>query len=99
MRISENTRKTIVQTVSEVFGHESEAILFGSRLDPHARGGDIDLLVRSTHRIADKHRKALTLVAKLQRNLGDQPIDVIVLDPDTQPSPIHDNALATGQRL
>lgn len=44
-------------------------------------------------------RKALQLVARLQMRLGDQPIDVLVLDPETSRAPIHEEALRSGVRL
>ncbi len=99
MRISDATRQTIVKTAQEIFGDNAEVLLFGSRVDDHARGGDIDLLVRSDEVIPERERKVLALVARLQRRLGDQPIDVLVIDPQTKPMPIHEEALATGLRL
>jgi len=70
--------------------------VFGSRIDDQARGGDIDLLVESSEILPDRQRKALTFVARLQRRLGDQPFDVLVVDPDTKRQEIHRNALRQG---
>jgi len=99
MRLSSEEQKTIRRTAEEVFGPEATVIVFGSRVDDTRRGGDIDLLIRSPIAIADRERKVLTLVAKLQMRLGDQPIDVLVLDPDVPRQRVHDEAERTGVRL
>ena len=99
MRLSRNAQDIIRRTTTEVFGPDVSVSVFGSRVDDAARGGDIDLLVESDRPIADRERKALKLVARLQMRLGDQPIDVLVLDPETPRRPIHEEASRTGVRL
>lgn len=99
MRLSQQTRQVIRNTVREVFGAEATVKLFGSRLDDNARGGDIDLLVDLPSVRADRERKTLQLIARLQLRLGDQPIDVLVVDPDTLQRSIHDQAFRTGVTL
>jgi len=99
VRLPDAARQVIRQTVAEIFGPEAKVLLFGSRTDPQAQGGDIDLLVISDKPVADRERKALTLVARLQIRLGDQPIDALVLDPQTRRQPIHEEALRTGVPL
>ena len=98
-RLPDATQEVIRQTVAEIFGPDARVLLFGSRTDPQARGGDIDLLVVSDKPVADRERKALTLVARLQIRLGDQPIDALVLDPQTRRQSIHEEALRTGVPL
>ncbi len=85
--------------MNEIFGADATVMLFGSRVDDTARGGDLDLLVQSDKPVQQRERKALQLVARLQLRLGDQPIDVVVLDPETTYQPIHKEALRTGVRL
>ena len=99
MRLSTSTQQVIRETVREIFGPEATVTVFGSRTDDNARGGDIDLLIRSETPVAQRERKALQLVARLQIRLGDQPIDVLVLDPETPRQPIHEEALRTGVQL
>ncbi|HFD78958.1 MAG TPA: nucleotidyltransferase domain-containing protein [Gammaproteobacteria bacterium] len=99
MRLSQQAQTIIRDTVEEIFGPDARVILFGSRTDDTARGGDIDLLVQLDSPDADRQRKALKLVARLQMRLGDQPIDVLVLDPDTRRLPVHEEALSSGVRL
>lgn len=99
VRLSPKDQDTVQATVAELFGADATVRLFGSRVDRNARGGDIDLLVESPQPVPDRRRKALQLVARLQIRLGDQPIDVVVLDPETTRAPIHEEALRTGVRL
>ena len=56
-------KQTIIQIAKDIYGETMKVYLFGSRLNDEKRGGDIDLLVRST--------------ARLKLHLGDQKIDVI----------------------
>ena len=84
---------------AELFGAEARVSLFGSRTDDRLKGGDIDLLVELPRRQADARRKSLTLAARLQQVLGDQPIDVLVVDPDTPIQPIHEIARRSGMPI
>ncbi len=99
MRLSAQTRNVIRDTAREVFGPAAEVRLFGSRLDDTARGGDLDLLVILPASLDDSRRKTLTFVARLQRQLGDQSIDVLLVDPLTQLQPVHQQALREGVPL
>ena len=99
MRISEQTRITIRNTVHELFGNHATVLLFGSRADDSAKGGDIDLLIHCDHPIEGARSKSLQLIARLQMRLGDQPIDALIIDPTTHQRPIHKIALTTGVPL
>ena len=99
MRLNQHTQRVIRETVAELFGETAQVLLFGSRLDDQARGGDIDLLVKLAQTDPDAGRKQLTLVARLQRRLGDQPFDVLIIQPGEILSGIQSVALETGVRL
>ena len=99
MRLSKNQIEVIRRTVREVFGAEADVKLFGSRANDDARGGDIDLLVEMPTIVVEPERKTLQLVARLQLRLGDQPIDVLLLDPSTPRQPIYEQAIRTGIKL
>jgi len=99
MRLSRQTQQTIRKTVHEIFGPYATVSLFGSRIDNTARGGDIDLLVQLAEPVEQREHKELQLVARLQIRLGDQPIDVLLLDPNTTRQSVHEEALRTGIRL
>ncbi len=99
MRLSPKSREIIRETTLEVFGAEARVRLFGSRTDDSLRGGDIDLLVELPCHQPDTRKKSLTLAARLQLQLGDQPIDVLVIDPNTALQPIHRVAAATAEPI
>jgi predicted nucleotidyltransferase len=99
MRLSPESREIIRATTHEVFGQDAQVRLFGSRTDDSRRGGDTDLLVELPSPRADTRRKSLTLVAKLQMRLGDQPIDVLVIDPESPPGAVRRVAKATGEPI
>lgn len=99
MRLSQQTQQIIRDTVREVFGVGAKVKLFGSRTNDDARGGDIDLLVELPSITAEIERKTLQLTARLQLRIGDQPIDVLVIDPSTPKQPIHEQASITGISL
>ena len=92
MRLSQSAQ----QTTREVFGQEARVSLFGSRTDDSQRGGGLDLLVELPAVDPEQGRKSLTLAALLLQRLGDQPIDIVVIDPSTQLQAIHRNGRATG---
>lgn len=96
MRLSTRSRQVIRAIAREVFGEEATVRVFGSRVDDQARGGDIDLLVELPAPVADRNRKALRMVARLQQELGDQRFDVLVADPSTEEQAIHRQARRTG---
>lgn len=99
MRLTAEAREIIRQTTVEVFGEAARVRLYGSRVDDEQRGGDIDLLIDLPAPQADTRKNSLTLAARLQMRLGDQPIDILVLDPETVLQPIHREAAATGVPL
>ena len=99
MRLSQQTQQIIRDTVREIFGVEAKVKLFGSRINDDARGGDIDLLVELPAITAEIERKTMQLTARLQIRIGDQPIDVLVVDPSTPMQSIHEQASITGIRL
>ena len=99
MRLSNEARATIREEAQALFGPDAVVSLFGSRTDDSARGGDIDLLVQADRVIPDLRRKSLQLAARLQMRLGDRPIDVVVIDPETPIGPVQASAIRTGQKL
>ena len=67
--------------------------LFGSRLNDEKRGGDIDLLVRSTGEKKGVLAR-IRMTARLKLHLGDQKIDVIG---DHEDSPVVQEALKNAR--
>lgn len=99
MRLTDRQSRIISETVRAALGPETRVWLFGSRVDDAERGGDIDLLVDVDRPLANRAASASRLAAELQLRLGDQRIDVILVDPDTVPQPIHTIARQQGIRL
>ena len=99
MRLTEHQRQIIRDEAAAIFGEDAVVRLFGSRLDDAVGGGDIDLLVEADTVIPDSNHKSLRLVARMQRRLGDQSIDVLVIDPDTMLQPVHEQVRHTGVAL
>jgi predicted nucleotidyltransferase len=92
MRLTTRDRHAIVQATAEVAGPAARALLFGSRTDDRARGGDIDLLVELPQAPADPLGLSLKLSARIQHRIGLRRIDVLVADPDSAPTPLLQHA-------
>ena len=76
MRLSKREIEVILQVAEDIYGTDVKVYLFGSRVDDSRRGGDIDLLVRTTSEkkgILDRVRMA----ARIKSLIGDQKIDII----------------------
>ena len=86
-------KQTIIQIAKDIYGETVKVYLFGSRLNDEKRGGDIDLLVRST---GEKKGVLARMTARLKLHLGDQKIDVIG---DHEDSPVVQEALKNGIQL
>jgi predicted nucleotidyltransferase len=99
MRLNKRTQSIIHNTAADFFGLEATVYLFGSRTDDSAKGGDIDLYIETDQPLENRASAAARFSASLQRQLGDQKIDVIVADPQTPRLPIHDAARREGIRL
>jgi|CXWL01.1.fsa_nt_gi predicted nucleotidyltransferase len=74
MRLSPQHQTAIVHCVRQQFGADARVMVFGSRVDDAARGGDVDLLVESPAPPTLRQR-ALTTLA-LEQALG-LPVDIV----------------------
>jgi predicted nucleotidyltransferase len=92
MRLTARDRHAIVQATAEVAGPAARALLFGSRTDDRARGGDIDLLIELPQAPADPLGLSLKLSARIQHRVGLRRIDVLVADPGSVPTPLLERA-------
>ncbi len=77
MRLNGIQARVIRETLADVFGSDMHLILFGSRVDDNARGGDIDLLVEAPLAEDELFRRKITALAKLSTRLGEQKIDLV----------------------
>lgn len=96
MRLTQQQRQTILDTVHARLGNTARARLFGSRVDDNAIGGDVDLLIETPERIS--LASELSLSAQLAWQLG-EPVDVIITFPGQKQKPLVELAKRTGVEL
>lgn len=99
VRLSAGEIDVIRATVHRLLGDGVRIRIFGSRARLDEKGGDIDILVETDRKLADRVANACRLTSQLQLQLGDQKIDVIIIDPETREQPIHQIARQTGVML
>jgi predicted nucleotidyltransferase len=98
-RLSARETEVIRATVSRLLGDHTCIRIFGSRAMEDEKGGDIDILIETGRQLPNRVASACRLASELQLQLGDQKIDVIIIDPETQEQPIHQIARQTGVLL
>jgi hypothetical protein len=94
MRLTEAQRKIIREAGLRHFGVIPQ--IFGSRLNPTARGGDIDLFIPGDWSPREAIPRRLRFCAELHQRLGEQKIDVVV-ENKTAPSAIQNQAAQQGE--
>ncbi len=77
IRISEKEVEIIKKSAEEVFGKGTKVYLFGSRVYPEKKGGDIDLYIKPQNK-DNLFEKKIKFIAVLWERLGEQKIDVIL---------------------
>ncbi|MCE5293755.1 MAG: nucleotidyltransferase domain-containing protein [Chlamydiales bacterium] len=98
MRLTNQQISSLIDATHICFGNNAEVWLFGSRVDDTKKGGDIDLYIET-----DLEKD--TVAAKLHMRkligpvFGEQKIDIVVRSRSKIPSPIHEIAMSTGQKL
>ncbi|MBN8463303.1 MAG: nucleotidyltransferase domain-containing protein [Dechloromonas sp.] len=96
MRLSENQRNLLQDTIHRHFGADAVTYIFGSRLDDSARGGDMDVFVETP--ISADYRLRARALAQLEALLA-LPVDLIVKDAEDRERSIHRIARLSGKRL
>ncbi len=89
----------IKEVAKKVFGKDVKLWIFGSRTNPYAKGGDIDIYIETEIKnpsdLIDKQIKYLT---KLKLQIGEQKID-LVIKPVNCEEEICKEAKSNGVRL
>ena len=98
MRLSSREQKVINHVANRFFGRNTRVILFGSRVNDHLRGGDIDLLVLPSEPIEAPYQKKLAFRSALKNEIGEQKIDVVLLRPNDSRQIVR-SALSSGVEL
>lgn len=78
MRLAAAQIQAIVSTAQDFFGQACRVVLFGSRLQDEARGGDIDLLIESELDMGQAVMARWKFLARLSLIIGEQSIDVVL---------------------
>lgn len=99
MRLTPDQVQAIKLAAHTVLGEDARVTLFGSRTDDHRRGGDIDLMFETPHRVGNRVATQGQLYVKLIRQLGDRKIDLLLKDADTPEAPVMRVARETGIML
>lgn len=77
----------------------ARAWLFGSRVQPEARGGDLDLLIALPTTLNDPPALVRRLRIALQQRLGERKIDILLEAPNLPRSALHEIAREEGVLL
>ena len=96
MRLTSQEVQAIKQCTQQVFGVSSRVLLFGSRVDDQAVGGDIDLYIIPQAQ-DNLLMKKLDFLVGLKLDIGDQKIDVVLAEDPNRV--IEQEALRTGIEL
>ena len=99
MRLTADERATILRVVDRLTEGRGRVWLFGSRTDDSARGGDLDLMVESPVPVQHPARLMAAIGARLEIDLGERRVDLLLQAPNLQQLPVHRVAKATGTLL
>lgn len=90
VRLSEQETERLCDIFDRLLSDDARAhvYLFGSRSDPSALGGDLDLLVVSAHAAATAYQTRKMLRLAIHEALGEQKVDILIsADPDDPTEP------------
>jgi predicted nucleotidyltransferase len=100
MRINDQQRLILKQTLLKYFGSSSLLQLFGSRVNDASKGGDIDIYIEPEITQPDEVVEAkLCALVELHKLLGDQKIDLVINRKVGKQLPIYEIAKQSGVLL
>lgn len=99
MRLTDEQIQAIRRLARDVAGSRSRVLVFGSRLDDSAQGGDVDLLLELTEPVDNPALMAAQMAARVSRAMQGRKVDVLLSAPNLKRLPIHDIAFKEGQLL
>jgi predicted nucleotidyltransferase len=97
IRLSQEEIQAIKITAQKIFGSKSKVWIFGSRVKPELKGGDIDIYIEIP-KMQNWLEKKIDFLVKLKEIIGEQRIDVII-KPLNCNEPICLEAKGTGVEL
>jgi len=77
IRLTEEEINCIKEIAKDIFGKDVKVWIFGSRVNPNLKGGDIDLYIETAN-IENLIDKKLTFLVRLKDKIGEQKIDLII---------------------
>lgn len=96
MRLTAQEVDTIKKAIVRVIP-DAKVMLFGSRVDDEKRGGDIDIFVRTEHKINLSQK--IDILTEIEQNGVMRKVDLLIQTPYTKEVPIFQTALETGEVL
>ncbi len=96
MRLTPDQIDVIKTTAQSVLGEEVRVVLFGSRVDDAAKGGDVDLLVECSQPLSEPAVLTARVASRISRAMHGRKVDVLLKAPNLQEHPIHRIALQQG---
>ncbi|MFO7934071.1 MAG: nucleotidyltransferase domain-containing protein [Bacteroidales bacterium] len=75
--MSNKQKEIIEKTAIRHFGENVSVYLFGSRVHPEQKGGDIDLFLEGVPEELINMKNKIAFIVDLKKSLGDQKIDVV----------------------
>jgi predicted nucleotidyltransferase len=99
MRLSPEHIQNIKSTAQAVLGEGVRVMLFGSRVDDQAKGGDVDLLIEVQQPLAEPALMSARIASRISRAMNGRKVDVLLKAPNLQSQPIHEIAARQGVLL
>jgi len=96
MRLNPSQIEMIRNTAQLVFRDIVRVTLFGSRIDDHAKGGDVDLMVEVGGIVDEPALFSARVASRISRSMNGRKVDVILKAPNLKNQPIHEIATRTG---
>lgn len=99
LRLTKRQQQAIIVTFQKCFMEGDHIWLFGSRIDPNRKGGDIDLYIETNEKNGRLViERKISFLSNLKLIIGDQKIDVVINMGDKD-LPIYKEARLTGIKL
>lgn len=99
MRLNNAEIAAIKKATEKTFGPQADVMLFGSRVDDTAKGGDIDLLVTVPYSVDNPALSMAKMETAIIMAIGDRKIDVVLNAPNLNKGDIHAIAQEQGVLL
>ena len=99
MRLSQDMCSYIKRQAKKVVAADASVLVFGSRVDDSAKGGDLDIIVESNIPILEPALASSRLAAQISRRMLGRKVDVLLTAPNIAKLPIHEIAKNSGVKL